>query len=220
MTQIIPPLTPNWSTRRVMLATLAVLTVVAGFWLLYHYRLVLFILFVAMTIGIAMRPAVSWLQRRGVSPGIGAILVYLVLLALLIGFSFLVVPLLIDQIATISASLPDYYQSLRNLMINSPSRPIWRLGQQLPSQLPALSILPGLNNEVIPPEGTDPMDTVVLQTLNYGSLIGWSAFSSPWPLSYWGFTGFWKANGRLERYCYGCRCRGGMKRVIFLTRLK
>lgn len=176
MTQTVPPLIPNWSTRRVILATLVVLTVAAGFWLLYHYRLVVFILFVAIVLGIAMRPAVAWLQRRGLSPAIGAILVYLVLLALLIGFGFLVVPLLIDQITTISASLPDYYESLRNLMINSPSRPIWRLGQQLPAQLSSPSILPGLNNEVVPPEGTDPMDTVVLQTLNYGSLIGWSTF--------------------------------------------
>lgn len=176
MTQTVPPLIPNWSTRRVILATLVVLTVATGFWLLYHYRLVVFILFVAIVIGIAMRPAVAWMQRRGVSAGVGAILVYLVLLALLIGFGFLVVPLLIDQIATISASLPDYYESLRNLMINSPSRPIWRLGQQLPAQLSSPSILPGLNNEVVPPEGTDPMDTLVLQTLNYGSLIGWSTF--------------------------------------------
>ncbi|GIK43435.1 MAG: hypothetical protein BroJett011_72680 [Chloroflexota bacterium] len=176
MTQTVPPLIPNWSTRRVILATLVVLTVATGFWLLYHYRLVVFILFVAIVIGIAMRPAVAWMQRRGVSAGVGAILVYLVLLALLIGFGFLVVPLLIDQIATISASLPDYYESLRNLMINSPSRPIWRLGQQLPAQLSSPSILPGLNNEVVPPEGTDPMDTLVLQTLNYGSLIGWGTF--------------------------------------------
>lgn len=176
MTETIPPLLPKWSTRRVILATLVVLTVAAGFWLLYHYRLVVFILFVAITVGIAMQPAVAWLQRRGVSPGVGAILVYLVLLALLIGFGFLLVPLLIEQIATISKSLPDYYQSLRNLMINSPGRLIWRLGQQLPAQVPPLSILPGLNNEVAPPEGTEPMDTVVLQALNYGSLIGWGIF--------------------------------------------
>ncbi|MCL4302902.1 MAG: AI-2E family transporter [Anaerolineae bacterium] len=176
MTEAIPPLIPKWSTRRVVLATLVVLTVAAGFWLLYHYRLVVFILFVAIVIGIAMRPAVAWLQRRGVSPAIGAILVYLVLLALLIGFGFLVVPLLIEQVATISASLPDYYESLRNLMINSPIRPLWRLGQQLPAQIPSPSLLPGLNNEVVPPTDTDPMDTVVLQTLNYGSLIGWGTF--------------------------------------------
>lgn len=176
MTQTIPPTFPKLSTRQIMLATVLVLTVAAGFWLLYHYRLVVFILFIAITIGIAMQPAVAWLQRRGVSPWVGAILVYLVLLGLLIGFAFLVVPLVIEQIATISASLPSYYQSLRAFMINSPSRLIWRLGQQLPMQLPPLSALPGLSTEAASAAGTAPIDTVVLQALDYGNLIGWSVF--------------------------------------------
>jgi predicted PurR-regulated permease PerM len=123
-----------------------------------------------------MQPAVAWLQRRGLSPATGAILVYLVLLALLIGFAFLVVPLVIDQIATISASLPEYYQSLRSLMVNSPIRLLWRLGQQLPMQLPPLSALPAMNADVAPAESTEPIDAVVLQTLDYGRLVGWSVF--------------------------------------------
>src|SRR6185503_11200166 len=147
MIQSAPPLLPSWTTRRVILATLVVLAVASGFWLLYHFRLVVFILFIAIVIGIAMQPAVAWLQRRGVPPAVGAILVYLVLLALLIGFALLLVPLLIEQIATITASLPDYYQSLRDLMISARSRLIWRLGQQLPLELPAISLSPQLGSE-------------------------------------------------------------------------
>jgi predicted PurR-regulated permease PerM len=157
-------------------ATLVVLAVALGFWLLYHFRLVVFILFVAITIGIAMQPAVAWLQRRGIPPVIGAILVYLILLALLIGFAFLLVPLLVDQIATITAAIPDYYQSLRELMVNSTNRLLWRLGEQLPLQLPATSLSPQLGSGATPAEGTEAIDTVIIQTLNYGSLVGWTIF--------------------------------------------
>ena len=176
MIQSAPPLLPSWTTRRVILATLVVLAVASGFWLLYHFRLVVFILFIAIVIGIAMQPAVAWLQRRGVPPAVGAILVYLVLLALLIGFALLLVPLLVEQIATITASLPDYYQSLRDLMISARSRLIWRLGQQLPPELPAISLSPQLGSNATTSEGGEEIDIVILQALSYGSLIGWGVF--------------------------------------------
>jgi predicted PurR-regulated permease PerM len=166
----------NWTTRRVIVATLVVLAVALGFWLLYHFRLVVFILFVAITIGIAMQPAVAWLQRRGIPPVMGAILVYVILLVLLIGFAFLLVPLLVDQIATITAAFPDYYQSLREMMINSTNRLLWRLGQQLPSQLPATSLSPQIGSDATPTESDGAIDTVIVQALNYGSLIGWTVF--------------------------------------------
>lgn len=177
MTQTIPPGLPHWSTRRVIWATLVVLAVASGFWLLYQYRLAVFILFVAITIGIAMQPVVAWLQRRGVSPTIGALLVYLVLFALLIGFGFLVVPLLVDQISAITTLLPDYYQSLRELMISSPSRLIWRLGQQLPSQLPSLSFPTQLTGPTaVPLAEEDETLAAVIQIMNYGNFIGWGIF--------------------------------------------
>jgi len=178
MTQTIPPFLPGWSTRRIILATLTVLAVASVFWLLYHYRLAVFILFVAVTIGIAMQPVVAWLQRRGLSPVLGAILVYVVLFGLLMGFGFLVVPLLIEQVTTIAASLPDYYQSLRELMISSRSRLIWRLGQQLPSQPPSLSFSAHLPTSQPAVSLTEEEETLaaVIQVMSYGNWIGWSTF--------------------------------------------
>jgi predicted PurR-regulated permease PerM len=158
------------------LATLVVLAVASGFWLLYHFRLVVFSLFVAIVMGIAMQPVVAWLQRRGLPRAVGAILVYLVLLALLIGFALLLVPLLVEQIATITASLPDYYQSLRDLLISDPSRLLWRLGQQLPPELPAMSLSPQLGSDATTNAGGEEIDIILLQALSYGSLIGWGVF--------------------------------------------
>ena len=67
------------------------------------------------------------------------ILVYLTLLALLIGFILLLAPLLVEQTRAIVAKLPDYYQSLHASLAGSPSALIQRLAQQLPAQ-PALSL--------------------------------------------------------------------------------
>lgn len=56
---------PDWTPRQVFTATLVVLMVLAGFWLLYRYRLVAFGMFEAIVFGTAIRPAVSWFERRG-----------------------------------------------------------------------------------------------------------------------------------------------------------
>lgn len=167
MIQSAPPLLPSWTTRRVILATLVVLAVAFSFWLLYRFHAVVFILFAAIVIGIAIQPAVAWLQRRGVHPALGGILVYLTLLVLLIGFAMLLVPLVVDQIAAITTLLPDYYQNFRELMISSPNRLMWRLGQRLPPELPLAT--------AVPQTGDEAMDTIA-QTLSYVNWIGWGAF--------------------------------------------
>ena len=53
-----------------------------GFLLLFRFYSVVFLFLVAVMLGIATKPVVGWLQKRGVRPEIGVILVYLVLLAL------------------------------------------------------------------------------------------------------------------------------------------
>jgi predicted PurR-regulated permease PerM len=63
-----------------MWATLVLLSVVLGFWLLYRFYQVVFILFVAIVLGTAIRPLVNWLHQRGLPRAAGVILVYLLLL--------------------------------------------------------------------------------------------------------------------------------------------
>ena len=126
---------PDWSTRQVVTATLFVVAVSLGFWLLYRFRLVLFILFIAIVLGTAIRPAVQWLNRRGVPRPAGVMLMYLLIFLVLIGFVSLVIPLITREAAQIAANVPDYYQGLRSAMIGSSSRLIRILGFQLPPQL-------------------------------------------------------------------------------------
>lgn len=57
----------TWTTSQVVLATVFVVCVFLTFLLLYHLRLLIFLLFAAIVIGTAIRPGVEWLQRRGSS---------------------------------------------------------------------------------------------------------------------------------------------------------
>ncbi|MGE5530902.1 MAG: AI-2E family transporter [Bacteroidota bacterium] len=131
----------RWTAQRVVLTTLGAVLVGLCFWLVFRFYSVAFILFSALVLGTVIRPAVDWLNRRGLRRDAGVILVYLMLLALLVGFVLLLAPLLIEQAKNIIAKLPAYYQGLHAALVGSSSALIRRLSQQLPVEL-ALS-LPG-----------------------------------------------------------------------------
>jgi predicted PurR-regulated permease PerM len=125
----------DWTFGRVVWATLVLATVGLSFWLLYRFHQVLFILFVAVVIGTIIRPVVAWLNRRGLPPKAGVLLVYLLLLALLTGFVLLLFPLIAEQTATITVAVPDYYQSLRQWVLDNPNRSIAGLSDLIPTTL-------------------------------------------------------------------------------------
>ncbi len=133
-----PPPPYQWTFRRVMGTTLALVLVVLGFYLLSRFYNVVFIVFIAIVMGTVIRPAVTWLHRRGLPRIAGAILVYLLMLALLISFVLLLFPLIVDQGTAIAAEVPNYYQSLRGAMANNPNQLIVRLSEFLPVTLPGL----------------------------------------------------------------------------------
>jgi len=124
----------TWTTSQVVLATLFVVSVFLIFWLLYSLRVVLFLFFVAIVIGTAIRPAVDWLHRRGISRSSGIIIIYILIAALLTGFLAMIFPLLADQATGISRNLPQYYTDLRGALINSGNRLLQNIGWQIPSQ--------------------------------------------------------------------------------------
>jgi predicted PurR-regulated permease PerM len=125
----------NWTFRRVVWATLVLVSVVFSFWLLYRFYQVVFILFIAIVMGTVIRPAVAWLYQRGLPRIVGVILIYTLLLALLIGFGLLLFPLIAEQGVTIAAAVPGYYQSLREGIVNYPNQWLRRLGEFLPITL-------------------------------------------------------------------------------------
>lgn len=128
----------DWTFRRVVWATLVFISVILGFWLLYRFNQVIFILFIAIVIGTVIRPVVAWLSRRGLPQTAGVIFVYLMLLLLLTGFLLLLFPMISQQSATIAAAMPDYYQSLRAWLVNNPNPFLASLREFLPATLPNL----------------------------------------------------------------------------------
>jgi len=157
----------NWTFRRVMWATLILVFVALSFWLLYRFYQVVFILFIAIVMGTVIRPAVAWLYRRGLPQIAGVILVYLLLLALLIGFVLLLFPLVVAQGGTIAAAVPGYYQSLREWMAINPSQLIVRLRQFLPTTLPSLEPVQQTGQEMMASAG---------QALGYVTLAAKAVF--------------------------------------------
>ena len=63
----------SWNARRILLANLVVLGVVVCFALLFRFAAALFILFVGVSLGMAVKPGVEWLRRRGVPRWAGAL---------------------------------------------------------------------------------------------------------------------------------------------------
>jgi predicted PurR-regulated permease PerM len=135
--------TDDWTFRRVVWATLILISVALSFWLLYRFNQVVFILFISIVIGTVIRPAVAWLYSRGVPRMAGGIIVYLLLLTLLIGFVLLLFPLIAEQSGKIAASVPGYYQGMRDWMVSN-SNP---LIEQLSEFLPVTLSVPGLTQQ-------------------------------------------------------------------------
>jgi predicted PurR-regulated permease PerM len=130
--------TYHWTFRRVVWATLVLVSVIFGFWLLYRFNQVIFTLFIAIVIGTVIRPAVVWLYQRGIPQTVGVILVYLLLLLLLSGFLLLLFPLISEQGRTVAAAMPDYYQNLRQWVANHPNQFLASFNEFLPATLPNL----------------------------------------------------------------------------------
>lgn len=152
----------TWTTSQVVLATLFVVCVFLTFWLLYRLRDVLFLFFVAIVIGTAIRPAVDWLHRRGIPRATGVILLYIVIAGLVVGFLAMIFPLLADQATAIFNTLPEYYTGFRSALIDSHNRLLQNIGWRLPIQLSFLANRDPDAEEVVGQVG---------QTLLYTNLI-------------------------------------------------
>lgn len=145
---------PAWSFWRVVWATLVFVSLGLCFWLLFRFSQVVFTLYIAIVLGTILRPAVAGLQRRGLPGNAGVILIFLLLLALLVGFGVLLAPLIIDQTTTIVAATPGYLQTVTDWLLNSPNQLIARLGALFSAGLrPDQSQTPQTGQEILDTAG-------------------------------------------------------------------
>ncbi|HXF62298.1 MAG TPA: AI-2E family transporter [Caldilineaceae bacterium] len=142
---------PNWTLRQVIMGTIVALGVVLAFVLLYRFYMVVFIFFVAVALEVATRPVVVWLERRGLRRWMSVLLLYIILLAALIGLVWAIAPLLAAQIGSILEQAPDYYQQARDWLQTHQSRLLRTIGTSLPLELSLPQLAPaGAAGEAVP----------------------------------------------------------------------
>jgi predicted PurR-regulated permease PerM len=125
----------TWTTNQVVFATIFVVCVFLIFWLLYRLQTVILLFFVAMVLGTAIRPAVEWLYRRGISRTDGVILVYILIASLFTAFLAIIMPLLAEQTTQLSQNLPEFYITVRNWLLDSDNRLLRNIGARSPAQI-------------------------------------------------------------------------------------
>jgi predicted PurR-regulated permease PerM len=126
---------PDWNGRRILLANLVVLGVVACFALLFRFAAALFILFVGVSLGMAVKPGVEWLRRHGWPRWAGALAIYAALGCICAGVLMLVVPLVADRTAALVARVPHHFERLRAELLASESHTLQRIAWYLPAAM-------------------------------------------------------------------------------------
>lgn len=160
----------NWSAARAAQVTLTVIGVGLVFLLLYRFYMVVFIFFVAITLQVAMRPAVEWLRSRGLRPEVAVILIYSVLLTGIISFLWLAAPLLIEQVAMVAQQIPDYYSNGRQALLGSENRLVRAMAITMP---PSLTLAGHNMTSSVDGAGFDAMTPLwqMLKTTSYVTFI-------------------------------------------------
>lgn len=151
-----------WTTNQVVFATLFVVCVFLSFWLLFRFRVVVFLFFIAIVIGTTIRPAVEWLYQRGLSRPLGIIIIYFLITGFLVGFIALVVPLVVDQATLLYQDLPEYQVDFRSALLESNNLFLQNIGRSIPFNF----IFPDRSNPT-PEEVIDQVN----QTLYYTNMV-------------------------------------------------
>ncbi|MGB7874299.1 MAG: AI-2E family transporter [Anaerolineales bacterium] len=152
-----------WTTKQVVIATLFVVCVFLSLWLLFRFRVVVFLFFIAIVVGTTMRPAVEWLYRRGLTRPAGILVIYLAIATFLFGFLALIVPLIVDQTTQLTLNLPTYQSEFRKGLLNSGYLLLRNIGRSIPVNF----IFLGNSN----PSAEEVIDQVS-QTFRYAGQVG------------------------------------------------
>jgi predicted PurR-regulated permease PerM len=108
------------TARRAATATLVAVAIIVAALALWKLRLVIALLFLGIVIASAMRPSVESLQRRARVPrGVGIVVHYLVFLAAIGLFLYLVVPVALTQIDHAIGQVPTSRSQLHHAALHS-----------------------------------------------------------------------------------------------------
>lgn len=115
---------------RFILYTAALLALVALAWIVIQIKSIIFVLMIGIVFAAAIEPLVFRLRRAGLKRGQAIMIVYAVLLAVLAGGLYLIVPLIVEQFASLDAAIPDMFDKLRQRALESDNAIISQTGYQ------------------------------------------------------------------------------------------
>ncbi len=156
--------TPRWTVRAVIMATLIAVGIGLAFLLLYRFYMIVFLFFVAFSLATALKPIVGWLQKRNIPLFLGILPFYGVLLGIFVGLVWFIGPMLVTQITDVIDDLPGYYTDLRAYLQNSPNALLQALGIRLPPELS----LPTGEMPVATADAGDPISLIGQALSNVG----------------------------------------------------
>ena len=130
-------------------AVLLFLLVLAGFYGIYRFHHILFSLFVAIIFGTMARPIYQWLISLKLHKNLASGIMLVGILALIVGFVFLLLPVLTSQYQTLFSAIPRYYSIIRDWIASSKNELVVRLSESLPAELSLGEQLPGSSQDAI-----------------------------------------------------------------------
>jgi len=140
---------PQSTFKEALGAVILFLLVLAGFFGVYRFHHLLFTLFVAIIFGTMARPIHQWLINRRVPKYLVSTLMLVGLLALVIGFVLLLLPVLSSQYQTLFSAIPRYYSIIRDWIASRKNELVVRLSESLPVQLSLGEQLPSPSPDAI-----------------------------------------------------------------------
>jgi predicted PurR-regulated permease PerM len=101
----------RWFIRRTLTVAVVVLAVAAVIWLSLLLRNVIFMVFVALFVAVALEPPVQYLAKRGWRRGAGTGVVFLAAFLLVVVFIWALAPLFVRQVEELINALPGLVES-------------------------------------------------------------------------------------------------------------
>ncbi len=105
-----PNLEPKSINVNISSATMfKVLFIILSLFFLFYIRSIILLLFVCLLLSAAFDPAVDWLQKNKLPRAIGIFLIYLLLIVILGGSVYLIIPPMLVELKGLINDFPDYW---------------------------------------------------------------------------------------------------------------
>ena len=118
------------SVTRLVLYALAVLAVLALAWMVTQITSIILVMMLGIIFAAAIEPLVYRLRRAGLKRGQAILVVYALLLTIIIGGLYLLVPLIVHQFESLDAAIPEMFDKLRQRALESDNALIRQSGHQ------------------------------------------------------------------------------------------